>query len=79
MIALWVQEWAVRLRRLGCSFEDIASELSKAGSGEGTMIGSGANTRRLVDPCRQRDVSAHKFSACRAQGFSPRPPLGGTA
>jgi hypothetical protein len=49
LIALWVQEWSIRLRRLGSSFEDIATELTLAGQGKGTMIGAGINARRLVD------------------------------
>jgi len=49
LIAIWVQEWAVRLRRLGSSFEEIARELSKAGQGQGTRVGGGLSSRPLVE------------------------------
>ena len=49
LIALWVKEWAVKLRRLGSSFDDIARELTQAGQGKGTIVGGGLNVRPLVE------------------------------
>ncbi len=49
LIALWVREWSVKLRRLGSSFEEIARELTKAGQGKGTMVGIGLGGRPLVE------------------------------
>jgi hypothetical protein len=49
LIALWVQEWTTKLRRLGSSFDEIARELSKAGRGKGSLVGSGLNLRPMVE------------------------------
>jgi hypothetical protein len=49
LIAMWVEEWSVKLRRLGSSFEEIARELTQAGQGKGTLVGGGLSSRPLVE------------------------------
>jgi len=49
LIAIWVQNHAVKLRRLGSSFEEIALELTQAGQGKGTIITTALGPRQLVE------------------------------
>jgi len=47
LIGQWVKEQAVRLVRLGYSYEDIAHELTLAGLGRGRIVGKGPDGKPI--------------------------------
>lgn len=71
LIGIWVTEQAIRLKRLGSAFEDIARELSLAGHGRGTLVHGAAGTKVPLVPLPEGvifppDYRITKQAVCKA-------------